>query len=126
MTDYYISKKREKYRNTYNMEGELQLPYTFEEKSLENVITKHIIMESTHIRTRFRRDDIGIDIKLPATLVEEDYFNFNQYNKYCYSLAEYIIIEMMKKGVDQQLAIETFTYYVNKDKSVHTDLSLFT
>lgn len=121
MTDYYISKKREKYRNTYNMEGELQLPYTFEEKSLENVITKHIIMESPHIRTRFRRDDIGIDIKLPATLVEEDDFNFNQYNKYCYSLAEYIIIEMMKKGVDQQLAIETFTYYVNKDKSVCTD-----
>lgn len=124
MTDYYISKKREEYRHTYNMEEELQLPYTFDEKSLENVMTKHIIMESPNIQTRiYRKDFDGDRNELQPSF--RDKVNFNargfSHNDYCYTLAEHIIMKMLEKGIDEQLAKETFIYYIKKDKTACTD-----
>ena len=125
MTDYYISKKREEYRHTYNMEEELQLPYTFDEKSLENVMTRYIIMESPNIQTRFYRNNPDSDKTEPTvTFGSEVRFNLQDrayVNDYYYNLAEHIIMKMMEKGVDEQLAKETFIYYIKKDKTACTD-----
>ncbi len=126
MTDYYISKKREEYRTTYHMEDELRIPYKFDEKSLENVMTRYIIMESPQINTRFRIDDFGISVDFPESFMPKTFAeNFSFYGfgnqRFCYTLAEYLVIEMMNNGVDKELAKETFMYYVTKDKTICKD-----
>ena len=119
MTDYYISKKREKYRNTYNMEDELQLPYEYEEKSLENVLTRYIIMESPKIITRFRKEDADIDY--PQNFLSTINFNITGRYTYCYTLFEHLVMQMVSNGIDEKLAIETITYFIDKDQSKCTD-----
>ena len=108
MTDYYIAKKREAYRDTYNMEVELYLPYDLEQKSLENVTAKNIIMYSRakpklHEYLCQQLEEAGI----PHQIAEEsiDYFinknidkcsDFNQVKKTIpklINIAKKVIIE---------------------------------
>jgi hypothetical protein len=120
MTDYYISKKREEYRNTYNMEEELNIPYEFDKKSLENTLLRYIIMNSKSIKTRIRVPQEQITIENKDGFFRDWLNNSIRY----YSLYDHLISRLEAKGIDKQLATETIEYYITKDKSVCTDLPL--
>lgn len=108
MTNYYISKKREKYRNTYNMEEELNLPYTLDEKSTETVLIRYVINYSAAIETNIVKDDV----------VPTD----NQMAKpKHYRLDEYLIKRLIENGVSPQIAQDTLNYYIHKDKTICSD-----
>ncbi len=106
MTDYYISKKREEYRNTYDMEHELFLPYELDEKSVEKAQITAIISDSknifTHIQNIFYKSE------------------FNQYH----TLYEYIVSRLEEQGIEKELAEETINYYIHKDKTSCRDFKL--
>ena len=59
VTDYYISRKRGDYRNTYNMPKELDLPYTLDQKSADREYLKLLIEESYDHQVRYVRDKSG-------------------------------------------------------------------
>lgn len=113
MTDYYIARKREQYRETYDMEEELKLPYDYEQKSLDNVLVKHVIMHASEITTTFQKNPI--DPNLDSTTQ-----TINAWNSYSslsyYSLEEYIISKLIEQGVSEEIAKSTIDYYINKDK----------
>lgn len=110
MTDYYISKKREQYRDTYNMEEELSIPYELEEKSLERALINFIIIKSPDIRTSIENEQATkkgekVDWGWGPTY-KTIYFNFK----------ELLIYELEKQGISHEVAIETLEYYITKDK----------
>ena len=57
--EIYLSKKREEYRNTYNMEEELNIPYEFDKKSLENTLLRYtralFLPQFSHILIKLKR-----------------------------------------------------------------------
>ena len=129
MTDYYISKKREEYRNSYNMESELNIPYEFEEKSLERVILKYIIMDSPNITTRIEKPRPK-PLTTPKKESHPDEWLWDtdwdwdtdwapvEY----YTLYEYLIHQLEVTGIDSKLAKETIDYYITKNQSVCSDI----
>ncbi len=110
MTDHYISRKREQYRDTYNMEEELEIPYTLEEKSTERALIKYIIVNSLKITTNIENKKAT-----ERNPVEDHGWGPVQKREY-FSLAEYLILELMKDGVSKEVAGETLYYYITKNK----------
>ncbi len=110
MTDYYISKKREQYRNTYDMEEELKIPYIYEEKSLERAIVKQIIINSDSFRTRI------IDEEATSKSPMHDWGWGPQHETVYFTLKGYLINELVKQGITKEVAEESINYFITKDK----------
>ena len=131
MTDYYISKKREEYRTSYDMEAELDIPYEFEEKSFDRVVVKYIIMDSLNIKTRMEKPKPKpkSNTTQPAHpdewLWDTDWdWDTDYYVPEYYTLYEFLIYKLEGSGIDSELAKETIDYYITKDQTVCRDLKL--
>ncbi len=111
MTDYYISKKREQYRESYNMEDELGIPYELEEKSVERAAVKYIIENSASIKTRIVDEEASKNSPL------EDWGWGPSHATIYFSFKDYLISELAKTGVSKEVATDTIEFYINKDKS---------
>lgn len=119
MTDYYISKKREDYRNTYDMENELSLPYELDEKSVERAKIAIIISSSQMIKTYIQKPSDE-----SKSNQESSFDFFTRARNYYYNLYEYIVVQLEEQGVEKELAEETINYYIHKDKTSCRDFKL--
>lgn len=123
MTDYYISKKREAYRNTYNMESELNLPYELEEKSFDRALIKYIITVSPHTITRITKPSSKSQTNQESSS-EPWSWDWDWEEPTHYTLFEYIVTQLEEQGIEKELAKETINYYINKDQNECRDFKL--
>lgn len=95
ITDYYILKKREEYRATYDMRTELDLPYTLDAKSYDTEYYKYLIRTcgSHHIRYTIDKDG--------NKTYEE------------ITLKEYLRRKLTSYGIEETLIEECLQYYGN-------------
>ena len=100
ITNYYISQKREEYHNHYEMEKDLNLPYTLDSKDLEKKLMPYII----HKDVRILRKENG--------------------TKRMYSMLELVIQELEKKGMENSLAIDVLAYYAKQDHIYRNDIEV--
>ena len=98
VTDYYISKKREKYRNTYEMEKELELNYTPVEKSVHDELIKYYLTSCNKI--------------------EIDY-----YGEIC-TLSTIITRKLQSTGMDSALITDCINYVTGRTETFTNEIDL--
>lgn len=107
ITDYYISKKREGYRKTYNLEKELNLEYNIVEKSAHKEFINYLLENSNNIKIDFNEEIVTLSYVIKTklknsgmeeTLIEDciNYFNNVQNAVYTNDLN---IIKQQRKTV---------------------------
>lgn len=93
ITDYYILKKREEYRASYDMEKELELPFTYERKSFDNEYLKYLIKNRYSETVQYTIDEFG-----------------NKKNE-CIYLDEYLQRKMKSYGLSDLQIRDALRYY---------------
>lgn len=109
ITDYYILKKREEYRNTYNLEEELLLPYEIDERTAKKTFIQFLLQQVasfSSIYLEYYIDEFG-----------------NKKEEYI-TLKEYVFIKLKKYNIDETLAIDCINYYINNNASYTNDLNI--
>lgn len=86
ITNYYISRKRDLYRETYDMPRELELPYELDEKSFEREFLKYLIENSRAYFVDYTIDKNG-QKQIGYTTLEE-----------------YLVIKLESYGIERNLA----------------------
>lgn len=95
ITDYYILKKREEYRTTYDMIRELKLPYNLNPRSLESELLKYYI-ENSH-----------------SYYVDHTIDSNGETKKENISLNNYMKRKMKNYKLSEDLIDETLNFYIN-------------
>lgn len=97
ITKYYISIKREKYRDEYDMIGELKLPYTLDQKSSDREFLKKLIEESRYLTIHYTYNKDGT----------KTYENIR--------LSDYLVKKLIDYGLEEQFAQALVQYNVRTD-----------
>ena len=95
ITNYYISRKRREYRDTYDMIGELKLPYTLDSKSADSEYLKLLIQESYYHYIYWISEEKGYQ---------------------SIKLANYLVKKLEEYDIERTLGRELVHYYTNKDQ----------
>lgn len=105
ITDYYILKKREEYRTTYDMIQELDLPYVYNSKSLDSEMLKYFIINSHSYYVNYTID------------------SNNEIKRENISLNKYLKQKMRAYNLDETLIEECINFYMNGTQWYNTRAS---
>lgn len=97
ITDYFILKKREEYRTTYDMIGELDMSYGWDSKSFETEFFKYLIRKAHMYFVNYTIDDSG-----------------QEKNEFL-SLDQYIGRKMVKYNLDPTLIKECLIFFCENE-----------
>ena len=76
ITDYYIAYKREKYRDEYDMQKDLSIPYVLDDKDKTKQFIKHYAVRIYKNLIKLEMQDLGIDEELASDCIE--YYGYDK------------------------------------------------